>query len=189
MSGRRAGVRFLSAFLAIVVFGSLSMTLSESRVVRRLPLVGLSSASAALTGIHKIKHVIVLMQENRSFDSYFGTYPGADGIQMSNGVPTACVPDPNAGRCQRPYLNHADDQGGGPHGAPSAVADINGGAMNGFVAQAEGAQRNCVDPTNAACALGPLDVMGYHSPGDIPNYWSYAQNFVLQDHMFEPNAS
>ncbi|HEY8045390.1 MAG TPA: alkaline phosphatase family protein, partial [Streptosporangiaceae bacterium] len=42
-------------------------------------------------GIHKIKHVIMIMQENRSFDSYFGTYPGADGIPMSNGVPTVCV--------------------------------------------------------------------------------------------------
>ena len=34
------------------------------------------------SGIHKIKHVIIIMQENRSFDSYFGTYPGADGIPM-----------------------------------------------------------------------------------------------------------
>ncbi len=34
-------------------------------------------------GIHKIKHVIVIQQENRSFDSYFGTYPGADGIPMA----------------------------------------------------------------------------------------------------------
>ena len=33
-------------------------------------------------GIHKIKHVIIIMQENRSFDSYFGTYPGVDGIPM-----------------------------------------------------------------------------------------------------------
>ena len=40
---------------------------------------------APLTGIHKIKHVVVIMQENRSFDSYFGTYPGADGI------PAGCV--------------------------------------------------------------------------------------------------
>jgi phospholipase C len=31
--------------------------------------------------------------------------------------------------------------------------------------------------------------MGYHTQSDIPNYWSYAKNFVLQDHMFEPNAS
>ncbi len=42
----------------------------------------------------KIKHVVVIMQENRSFDEYFGTYPGADGIPMQNGVPTVCSPDP-----------------------------------------------------------------------------------------------
>jgi phospholipase C len=47
-------------------------------------------------GIHKIKHVIIVMQENRSFDSYFGTYPGADGIPMRRGVPAVCVPDPEA---------------------------------------------------------------------------------------------
>ena len=41
-----------------------------------------------------IEHVIVIVQENRSFDHYFGTYPGADGIPMTNGSPTVCVPDP-----------------------------------------------------------------------------------------------
>ena len=73
-------------------------------------LAGAAVASAkkptpppAATGIHKIKHVIVIMQENRSFDSYFGTYPGADGIPMRNGVPTVCVPDPQRGTCRRPY--------------------------------------------------------------------------------------
>ncbi len=43
------------------------------------------------TGIHKIKHVIVIMQENRTFDSYFGTYPGANGLPKN-----VCVPDPAA---------------------------------------------------------------------------------------------
>ena len=37
------------------------------------------TSSAARAGITRIKHVVVVMQENRSFDSYFGTYPGADG--------------------------------------------------------------------------------------------------------------
>src|SRR5579884_3491553 len=41
-----------------------------------------SNQIAANNGIHKIKHVIIIMQENRSFDSYFGTFPGADGIPM-----------------------------------------------------------------------------------------------------------
>src|SRR5204863_631952 len=47
-----------------------------------------SQANNGSSGIHKIKHVVVIMQENRSFDTYFGTYPGANGIPMQNGVPT-----------------------------------------------------------------------------------------------------
>ncbi len=58
-------------------------------------------STAGLTGIHKIRHVIVIMQENRSFDSYFGTYPGADGIPMRNGVPTVCVPNPSGAASAR----------------------------------------------------------------------------------------
>src|SRR5579859_987695 len=88
-------------------------------------------------GIHKIQHVVIIMQENRSFDSYFGTYPGADGIPMRNGVPTVCVPDPAAGRCVRPYHDSLNRNQGGPHGSVNAEADINHGAMNGYVAQAE----------------------------------------------------
>ena len=60
------------------------------------------SAPARLTGIHKIRHIVVIMQENRSFDSYFGTYPGADGLPRRHGRFTACVPDPLHGSCRRP---------------------------------------------------------------------------------------
>jgi len=141
-------------------------------------------------GIHRIRHVVVIMQENRSFDSYFGTYPGADGIPMRNGVRTVCVPDPAHGGCQRPYHDTSDVNGGGPHGQTNAVADIDGGKMDGFIAQAEQAQKGCVNPTNPNCTQGArVDVMGYHTAAEIPNYWAYARNFVLQDHMFEPNAS
>jgi phospholipase C len=51
-------------------------------------------------------------------------------------------------------------------------------------------RRGCVDPTNPACTNSAVpDVMGYHDAREIPNYWTYASDFVLQDHMFEPNAS
>jgi phospholipase C len=67
-------------------------------------------------GIHKIRHVILIVQENRSFDAYFGTYPGADGIPRTpKGVPTVCVPDPRTGRCVRPYPDHQDMNAGGSH--------------------------------------------------------------------------
>jgi phospholipase C len=141
-------------------------------------------------GIHKIKHVIVIEQENRSFDSYFGTYPGATGIPMQNGVPTACVPIPSGG-CQQPYHDTADVNGGGPHNEASARNDVNGGQMNGFIAQASKAKKGCgsrVD--NPACAVNATpDVMGYHTAAEIPNYWTYAKDFALDDHMFEPVKS
>jgi len=140
--------------------------------------------------IHKIQHVVVIMQENRSFDSYFGTYPGADGIPMQNGTPTVCVPDPLAKQCVKPYHDPNDRNGGGPHGNSNAIADINGGQMNGFQIQAEKAHKGCIDPNNPACTnAAKADVMGYHDAREIPNYWAYASHFVLQDHMFEPNAS
>src|ERR1051326_8480365 len=136
------------------------------------------------TGINKIQHIIVIMQENRSFDSYFGTYPGADGIPMKNGVPNVCVNDPKTGQCVKPYHNPQDLNHGGPHGAANAAADINNGKMDGFIAQAEKGKGSCVDPNNPACSENGLtDVMGYHDAREIPNYWAYAENFVLQDHM------
>src|SRR5690349_381016 len=83
--------------------------------------------------IHKIRHVVVIMQENRSFDSYFGTFPGADGIPMKNGVPTVCIPGAAGQPCLRPYYRAANRDVGGPHTHSAAVADIAGGRMNGFV--------------------------------------------------------
>jgi phospholipase C len=147
-------------------------------------------APDATLAAQKIKHVVVIMQENRSFDSYFGTFPGADGIPMSGGVPSVCVPDP-AGGCQRPFHDTADVNGGGPHGQTNATADVDGGRMDGFVAQSQKASKGCTDTNDPACSNGGTrtDVMGYHDGGDIPNYWAYARTFVLQDHMFEPNAS
>jgi phospholipase C len=146
-----------------------------------------------LDGIHKIRHIVVIMQENRSFDSYFGTYPGADGIPMRNGVPTACVPDPSTRSCQRPYHDTADRNAGGPHDHLDAVRDINGGLMNGFIRQARmGRRLSCVAHVDApSCSLAPTapDVMGYHDAHEIPNYWAYARNYVLQDHMFQPDLS
>jgi phospholipase C len=141
-------------------------------------------------GIHKIKHVIVVQQENRSFDNYFGTYPGAEGIPMQDGKPTVCVPDPATRSCVAPYVDHADVNAGGPHSQSNATADINGGKMDGFIGQAQSGRKGCLDPTDPACSNSSTpDVMGYHTQGDIPNYWTYANDFALQDHMFEPNAS
>jgi len=172
-----------AAFALVLVASSCGAASSSSSVSG-------ASASDPSSGIHKIKHVIVVQQENRSFDSYFGMFPGADGIPTQGGQPSTCVNDPATGACVAPYADHADVNGGGPHSDKSAEADINGGKMDGFIGQAQAGKRTCSDPTNPACTSGTgTDVMGYHTQSDIPNYWAYAKNFVLQDHMFEPNAS
>jgi hypothetical protein len=59
--------------------------------------------AAAPAGIETIDHIIIVVQENRSFDHYFGTYPGADGIPRTDGRWDVCLPDPVLDRCARPY--------------------------------------------------------------------------------------
>lgn len=151
--------------------------------------VPLTKSTSKIQGANKIKHIVIIMQENRSFDSYFGTFPGAHGIPMQNGTPTVCVNDPQSGQCVKPYHDTSDVNGGGPHGQADATADIDGGKMDGFISQAEKtAGKGCGN--NPECTETKADdVMGYHTDQEIPNYWNYAKNYVLQDNMFEPNAS
>jgi phospholipase C len=172
-------VVFVAAVLALAL-GTLAGELGE----RPQASTG-KRPSAVPPGIHKIKHVVVIMQENRSFDSYFGTFPGADGIP-----PGVCVPDPRGG-CVRPYHDATDRNFGGPHALLNARRDIDRGAMDGFVRSEVGGTLGCVDRNDPYCARhgGGTDVMGYHDSREIPSYWAYARNFVLQDHMFEPSRS
>jgi phospholipase C len=135
--------------------------------------------------LSRIQHVVMIVQENRSFDSYFGTYPGADGLPRdAKGNFLTCVPDP-AGGCVHPYHDPFEVNTGGPHGAADAVADVAGGRMDGFVGRA----RSACAAQGQACATRPTDVMGWHDQRELPNYWAYARNFVLQDHLFDASAS
>jgi len=134
------------------------------------------------------------MQENRSFDSYFGTYPGADGIPGLAGHPGTlpCLPDPQRHHCVGPYHDASPRNAGGPHGHGNVVGDIAGGRMNGFIVQAQrGKARACRQVDSPYCSRDPKrpDVMGYHDWREIPNYWDYASRFVLQDHLFESDSS
>ncbi|MBV9453257.1 MAG: hypothetical protein JOZ19_03930 [Rubrobacter sp.] len=80
-----------------------------------------------------------------------------------------------------------------PHGVSNATADIDNGKMDGFIGEAQQGRKNtCQGPNDPNCGGSEgqePDAMGYHDAREIPNYWTYAQQFVLQDYMFEPNAS
>ena len=59
--------------------------------------------------------------------------------------------------------------------------------MNGFIRQQALARKGCHVLGDPACSTTRTpDVMGYHTAAEIPNYWAYAKDFALDDHMFEP---
>jgi phospholipase C len=175
--------------------------LPTAAAVLGLALTACAGASATVhpratssPGIDTIKHVIVVVQENRSFDQYFGTYPGAEGIpRHPNGSFAVCIPDPALGHCVRPYHDTNGNDQGGPHNHAAAVRDADHGAMDGFALNAHNycdGHPNFRDCRNATPGPGTTpDVMGFHTRAEIPNYWAYADNFELQDHMFAPADS
>jgi phospholipase C len=179
----RLACRMIVAFLMSATMASLLTALGSARTPR-----------GPTAGPVPIRHIIIIMQENRSFDEYFGMYPGLGADGLSTAI---CVPNHTTGGCVAPFHDSADLNYGASHTYSASLAAVDGGKMDGFV---DVAHNDCATGnwegglggaglTNPGCATGQLDVMGYKTGADIPNYWSYAQHFVLQDHMFEPVAS
>jgi phospholipase C len=185
MRPRLVGVAAISGMIVLIVaaysLGGGSTNKPSSTTTGTAP----APSNIGSGDISKIKHIVIIMQENRSFDNYFGTYPGANGIPKD-----ACIPAPQ-GPCQKPYHDAALINGGAGHNAAAAQTDINGGKMDGFLLEAATAPtRGCGGTVIPECRPdGPTDVLGWHDAREIPNYWTYAKDFVLQDGMFEPNAS
>jgi len=90
---------------------------------------GQTSAHAP-QGLSKIQHFVFIMQENRSFDSYFGTYPGAEGIPAG-----VALTDPTDGSKVAPYHDTGVVNRGGPHGWNNSIADVDGAKMDGFLGE------------------------------------------------------
>jgi phospholipase C len=182
-AGGRYAPPSMVARRALNAAGGLAVLVGAMLSLAHIP----AAVAAPIDGIHNIQHVVVIMQENRSFDSYFGTYPGANGIPAGT-----CMPDPLGGTCFKPYNNPLGKNNGAIHSANAAATDINGGAMNGFVHEAEKGCKPSTPRCKACTEAEPhscIDVMGYHDARQLPNYWSYAQNFALDDNMFESVAS
>jgi phospholipase C len=139
----------LGLFLALLCLGAVTAK-PESR--------------SATQKFSKIRHVVWIIQENRTFDNYFGTYPGADGLP-----PTTCLPVlPGSKQCVKPFHMRPDmpliDL---EHNWETAHAAYDHGTMDGFV-----------------WAEGSPYTMGYLDEQDIPNYWSYARHYTLCDRFF-----
>jgi phospholipase C len=117
-----------------------------------------------------IQHLIVLMQENHTFDNYFGTYPGADGLPSGTKMPVDPA-NPSAGYVV-PWHIGTTTITDLSHTATTFSAEYDNGKMDGFVSAINSFNEN-----------GTI-AMGYYDSSDIPYYWNLADNYVLFDHFF-----
>jgi len=150
---------------------SVKITLALTLGVSALLVPGGSRAAASIP----IKHVVVLMQENRSFFNYFGMLHD-EGQPDAAAMPAdASNPDPTkSGAVIKPF--HQSDYCGLAdldHSWTGAHAEYNNGAMNGFTA------RN-VDPTDPTGSRA----MGYYDKSDLPYYYALYNTFATSDHYF-----
>lgn len=112
-----------------------------------IPMKIRASSQHAEAATTPITHAVFIMMENHTFDNMFGTFPGA------NGVTEAHSPNP----VPQDFI----------HDGTSAIASIDGGKMDKFLAE------------------GKIQF----TQSDIPNYWSYAQQFALGDNFFTSLAT
>lgn len=123
---------------------------------------GEPSDGGMVNPVTPIKHVVVIVKENHTFDNYFGTFPGAEGT-------TSClttmgqIPTPHAPNSTSRDLCHEHS---------CALQDWDGAKMDGWLAVSGASMNN----DNLFCAQ--------YQQADLPNYWSYAKNFALGDHFF-----
>jgi phospholipase C len=112
-----------------------------------------------------IQHIVFIIKENRSFDSYFGTYPNAYGA-ISGTISTGeTIPLFHAGDRYPRDFNHSWD---------GLLESMDHGRMDDFDL-----------PMPLPCTING-DYLCYSQAyqQDLPNYWAYAQNYVLGDEMF-----
>ena len=127
-----------------------------------LSQVSAGANSCFVTGCGKIKHIILIVKENHSFDNMFGLMSGADGTSVAR-AGSKTVPMSSTPESLKVDIYHSGN---------AAIDAVNGGRMNQFYDQA-GAEQ---DGQNVADSQ--------FNQSTIPSYWAYAQHFTLADHFF-----
>jgi len=172
------------------------LALSASMLALALPLLAPAQADKDdFPTATPIKHVVVIFQENVSFDHYFGTYPDAaankDGSRyfggarnstprvnslVSAGLLTNNPNGANPFRIDRTNPNTCDED----HGYGDEQFAFHGGLMDRFTATLpNGHPFSCNDPN-----LGPNSDMGYYDGNTVTALWNYAQHFAMSDNSF-----
>ncbi len=143
-----------------------------------------------------IKHVVVIFDENISFDHYFGTYPNAAN---TSGQPFYAAPGtPAVNGLSGTLLTHNPNGANPQRLDPSNINDLltcdqnhdytpeqfafDNGAMDRFTAAGGTATTTGTSPTGQDCTSS--DVMNYYDGNSVTAMWNYAQRFALNDNSF-----
>jgi phospholipase C len=152
--------------------------------------------------ISKIQHLIFIIQENHSFDNYFGTYPGANGFPVGISIPVSLgqtsseLVRPFHLSVEQPIAIVGDEL---PPGVadPDQLGTKGNGSMGPFPFNNESIKGDLSHAWTVAHIDyddGKMDgfiagertilTMGYYDRYDIPYYWDYADKYVLDDNFF-----
>ena len=169
-------------------------------IVGLLVINGLPPLAAAAQP-SKIQHVIFIIQENHSFDNYFGTFPGANGIPsnlllytnpgeknsttaapylLSDATPVYLVGDELPPGVSDPDQLVSTSSPYLPHHLTSEASPL---LTNAWAAAHEAYDNGKMDGFISAQG-GDTQTMGYYDGSDIPYYWDYASHYVLADDFF-----
>jgi phospholipase C len=154
---------------------------ADSKPVRPAPDGAVTGPDAAPPPVPiKIKHVVVIVKENHTFDNFFGTFPGANGSPTdSNGVPQcpSGAVNPNGSYQLQPCVEAPDIVGHDLcHLHSCALADWANGSLDGW--STDGGS------DNAGIGDGDGTVYKQYFQKDIPNYWALAKDYVLADNFY-----
>jgi phospholipase C len=131
----------------------------------------LAAPSTQPAASNTIKHVFVIVEEGHTFDNYFSTFPGADGVDLSKvRIPLDPKAPSGAALSPQPIAAAGAEQLSSDYGA--ARLAYNGAKQNGFAA----AQLRSGDTAGAG--------LGYYTPSQVDAYWQLASSYTLMDHFF-----
>src|SRR5947209_4450680 len=128
---------------------------------------GLCLGQGGPPDLSKIQQIVFIIKENRSFDHYFGTFPGVDGATSALLSTGQVMP-----------MGHSKDYLPADvcHNRPCTIPAMDYGKMDQF-----DLQQGCFDNGQYVC-------LSQFTQADIPNYWTYATQFTLADRMFSSLA-
>ncbi len=169
--------------LTAAVLSSLAVAALTTPMLTRSQSGNQSASPAVLR--ERIKHVFIIYQENESFDHYFGSFPGADGLASASAQSHGFRQwDPLAKAWITPFRITDPDVESPDHSRPGLIAKMNGGRMDRFVAEQEKASAKDGYGNDDRRRLGQL-TMTYYDCDTIPFLWKYAHTFALFDRFFQ----